>query len=181
MTVRSTLRATAIAAICVSLGACVAAPPEPAPPPAPAPAPAPAPPPVEQPAYDNWMDAPQTPGDWYFRTTTNGSQAIFGPANSEAMFALTCDRARHSITMTRAGSVAGEVAMRIRAETRERVVTAQQAGTGLSMIAATLPAADPLLEAMAFSKGRFAVETQGLATLYIPSWPEVTRVIENCR
>ncbi len=71
--------------------------------------------------------------------------------------------------------------MNIRTETSDRAVPAQQAGTGLSMLAATLPAADPLLAAMAFSKGRFAVETQGLATLYIPSWPEVTRVIEDCR
>jgi len=33
---------------------------------------------------------------------------------------------------------------------------------------------------MALSKGRFAVETQGLETLYVPAWPEMTRVIEDC-
>ena len=33
----------------------------------------------------------------------------------------------------------------------------------------------------AFSKGRFAIETPGLATLYVPSYPEITRVIEDCR
>ncbi|MDG2003332.1 MAG: hypothetical protein P8J20_08375 [Novosphingobium sp.] len=49
------------------------------------------------------------------------------------------------------------------------------------MIAVTLPASDPLLDAMAFSRGRFAVETAGLPTLYVPSWPEVSRVIEDCR
>ncbi|RIV78209.1 hypothetical protein [Pelagerythrobacter aerophilus] len=175
--------ALAVATTCLALASCITPAPEPAPPaPAPEPvAPAPAPLPVTQPTYDNWMDAPATPGDWYFRSTSGGSQAVFGPANSEAIFALTCNRAERTIAMTRAGSAAGATAMHIRTETRERAVPAQQAGTQLPMLAATLPAADPLLEAMAFSKGRFAVETQGLATLYIPSWPEVTRVIEDCR
>ena len=44
-----------------------------------------------------------------------------------------------------------------------------------------MPARDPLLDAMAFSKGRFALEVAGLPTLYVPSYPEVTRVIEDCR
>ncbi|MGE5953581.1 MAG: hypothetical protein ACM308_08200 [Qipengyuania vulgaris] len=39
----------------------------------------------------------------------------------------------------------------------------------------------PLLDAMALTKGRFAVETPGLPTLYLPAWAEVTRVIEDCR
>jgi hypothetical protein len=34
---------------------------------------------------------------------------------------------------------------------------------------------------MALSKGRFAVQTLGLPALYIPAWPEITRVIEDCR
>ena len=49
---------------------------------------------------------------------------------------------------------------------------------GLSVV---LTARDPLLDAMAFSRGRFAVEAAGMATLYVPSWPEVSRVIEDCR
>ena len=40
---------------------------------------------------------------------------------------------------------------------------------------------DPLLDAMAVTRGRFAVETTGLSTLYLPPWAEVTRAIESCR
>jgi hypothetical protein len=40
---------------------------------------------------------------------------------------------------------------------------------------------DPLLDAMAFSRGRFRVEVAKLPPLYLPSWPEVSRVIEDCR
>jgi hypothetical protein len=39
----------------------------------------------------------------------------------------------------------------------------------------------PMLDAMAFARGRFAVEAEGLSPLYLPSWPEVARVIEDCR
>ena len=38
-----------------------------------------------------------------------------------------------------------------------------------------------LLDAMAFSSGRFAVDLPGRSVLYLPSWPEVSRVIEDCR
>ena len=179
----NTRRAAVVTAACLALACCAQPAPEPTPPPpTPASAPTPTPPPqVAQPAYDNWMDAPATPGDWYFRTLDGGSQAIFGPERSEARFALTCDRAARTITLTRAGHASGQTAMRIRTETVDCTLAARSAGTGLSTIAATLPATDPLLAAMAFSKGRFAVETAGLPTLYIPSWPEVTRVIEDCR
>ena len=44
-----------------------------------------------------------------------------------------------------------------------------------------LSARDPLLDAIAFSRGRFALEAAGLETLYLPAWPELSRVIEDCR
>ncbi len=40
---------------------------------------------------------------------------------------------------------------------------------------------DALLDAMAFSRGCFMVEAPGTAPLYLPSWAEVSRVIEDCR
>ena len=40
---------------------------------------------------------------------------------------------------------------------------------------------DSLLDAMAITKGRFAVEVEGEQTLYLPAWAEVSRVIEDCR
>ena len=48
-------------------------------------------------------------------------------------------------------------------------------------VIARIDARDPLLDAIAFSKGRFVVDVVGLPTLYVPSFPEVTRVIEDCR
>ncbi len=71
--------------------------------------------------------------------------------------------------------------MRIRTETTARSILANPVPGQSNLIAVRLRGSDPLLDAMAITKGRFAVETGGLQTLYLPAWAEVTRVIEDCR
>jgi hypothetical protein len=66
----------------------------------------------------------------------------------------------------------------IRSETATSTLQASAADRELS---AAIAAGDPLLDAMALSKGKFAVETAGLPPLFLPSWAEVSRVIEDCR
>jgi hypothetical protein len=44
-----------------------------------------------------------------------------------------------------------------------------------------LSAYDPLLDAIAFSRGRFLVAGGGAGILAVPSWPEAARAIEDCR
>ena len=44
-----------------------------------------------------------------------------------------------------------------------------------------LAVTDPLLDAMAFSRGRFVVEQPGQAPLVLPPYAEIGRVIEDCR
>ena len=41
-------------------------------------------------------------------------------------------------------------------------------------------ARDPLLDAIAFSRGRFVLQGGG-AELVLPAWPELSRAIEDCR
>lgn len=62
-----------------------------------------------------------------------------------------------------------------------RPLSADPAPQGQPQLIATLAANDALLDSMAFSRGRFAVEVNGLPTLYLPAWAEVGRVIEDCR
>lgn len=172
-----------IAAIACFTAACCSAPaPEPTPPPPAArPAPIPAPTPAPTTAYANWMDAPQTPGNWYYRAGIGTTAALFGDSGSEARFAMTCLAGQRRITLARAGAAAQALPMRIRTETADRAVTAAPSAGEMPSVIATLAASDPLLDAIAFSKGRFAVEVPGQPTLYLPSWPEITRVIEDCR
>lgn len=62
-----------------------------------------------------------------------------------------------------------------------RPLSADPAPQGQPQLVATLAAHDPLLDSMAFSRGRFVIEVNGLPTLYLPAWAEVGRVIEDCR
>ena len=172
-----------------ALGACIPPSPEPSPAPERTPAsertPA-AQTPVPQvsipaagpdPVYDNWMDAPRTPGDWTYRSENGGSLASYG----DMQFAMRCDRANGRIILSRTVPNGGAATMTVRTETADRALPAQTIQGQQPMLAASVQARDPLLDAMALTKGRFAVETPGAPNLYIPAWAEVTRVIEDCR
>ena len=128
------------------------------------------------------MDAPQTAGDWTYRPSAPYSLALFGTDPSQPIFLMRCDRANRTVTLFRMSSQPNAQPMQIATETTTRLLSANPREVlGRRAQAADLPATDSLLDAMAISKGRFAVQTGGEATLYLPSWPEVTRVIEDCR
>lgn len=170
-------------ALSAALGSCTAGAPAPQsapPPPRPAPPPAP-PPPPSPPAPANWIDAPQTPGEWRYATEGPRTATRFGPAGGEAEFTLACDLAARRITLTRKGATTPPAYIRILTETQTRLLDAETPPISPAVAATSLAAGDPLFDAMALSRGRFAVETSGLATLYLPSWAEVTRVVEDCR
>ena len=118
---------------------------------------------------------PITPGDWTWGMEGGQSVARF----AGGIFVLRCDRAAGTITLQRAGSAAGIQSLTITTTSGIRSLSATpQPGPAL---AATLSARDPLIDAMAFSRGGFAVEAPGLEPLYVPSWPEVSRIAEDCR
>lgn len=168
-----------------AIAACVPAP-RPAPLPAPEqvvvrPSPQPTPLTVPQPTYADWMDAPRSAGDWTYRAHSGGSTALFGEPGGVARFTMRCDLGSNAIVLSRAAEATQPVPLRIRTETADRIVTAQPAGEAGPAVAIALTARDPILDAMALTKGRFAIEAQGSPTLYLPAWAEVTRVIEDCR
>lgn len=145
----------------------------------PAPAPEPSPPiviretprPVPPPPIANWQDAPLAPGDWTHGQEGGISIARFGPPGAPS-FVLRCEPGRQ-VSLTRTDAAAA-TALTVRTSSTARTLVARG-----SM--ALLPASDPLLDAIVFSRGRFAVETTGHGTLVVPAWPEAARVIEDCR
>jgi hypothetical protein len=94
---------------------------------------------------------------------------------------LRCDLTSRTITLSRAGNATGQVPMTVMTQSLSRPLSGTAHAGSTPSIDVTFNARDPLLDAMAFSRGRFAVEATGLPTLYVPSWPEVSRVIEDCR
>ena len=149
----------------------------PAPAPTQAPMPSHVPPPPPPPRVTNWRDMPITPGNWQWRLEGNRSVARFA---GDALL-LSCNRETGSITLIRPGEASGPVPMTIQTWTLSRTLSAAALPGPPPVIALSLQPRDGLLDAMAFSRGRFAVETAGLPTLYVPSWTEVSRVIEDCR
>lgn len=145
-------------------------------PPAPVPASRPAPPPPQQPPPPpaDWRDGPLSPGDWRYDQESAIFSATFASLGGP-LFALRCEPGRR-ITFFRPGSPGGQIT--IVTSYGERTLP----GSGNEdQVIATLAAADPLLDQMVFSRGRFLVRVSGAADLVLPSWPEPARVIEECR
>jgi hypothetical protein len=165
-----------IAIACAAmLGSCAT--PRTAPQPAP-PAPAPRPPvrvvapspPVPDAA---WIDAPLSPGDWRYEAGAS-PRALFGPPGQPS-FTVRC-QGRQIILARTGGTSATTLLLRASNGARSLPATAAAGATE-----ATLPASDPFLDTMLFSRGRFAVEAPGLPRLIVPAWPEPARVVEDCR
>jgi hypothetical protein len=151
--------------------------------PAPAPAlvarPTPAPAPVPQaPVSDNWMDIPATPGDWRYAPRGQGTEASFWSPAGAPMARLRCMADTRTVVLSLPESGARTPLVTIRTETTTRTLEAMSRDREMTV---SLAPNDPLLDAMALSKGRFAVESEGLPSLFLPSYAEVTRVIEDCR
>lgn len=151
--------------------------------PAPAPSPTPTPRPVvEEPFFENYLDAPQTPGTWTYADDPGETLALFGVGEQYRLI-LRCDKSTREIGMARLAENAfeGPRAVEIQTETTRRALTGVPVTSTNRLIVVDLDPRDPLLDAMAITKGRFAVGVEGERTLYLPAWAEVTRVIEDCR
>lgn len=164
-----------------SLAACVPAGRPAAPPSAPAPrvaAPAPAPlPPALGP---DWRDWPLTPGAWSYRRDAGGSVARFGTAGAPALLLLRCDAGERRILLSLAGGADASAAT-LRTTSVTRAVPLRPAADAPAYAAAAFAPADPLLDALAFSRGRFTVERPGRPPLVVPAHAELGRVTEDCR
>lgn len=166
----------------LAISACVAPKPPPAPRPEPRAAPQPAPPTVQAASpVGDWRDWPITPGDWVYRDDQRGSIALFGAPGEGARFLIRCDASRRSIFLSRAGQSSAPVTMTLRATAGLKQYTAGNAGGTPPYLATELQANDDMLDKIAFSRGRFIVETDGTTPLAIPIYPEFTRVVEDCR
>ncbi len=136
----------------------------------------------------DWRDAALAPGVWRWQRDGDSSLASFGLTGRAAALVLRCERSAGQVTVSlpagapMPGAPAGAVNMTIITSTLTRPLLASPAsGPGAGMLTVALPARDGLLDAMAFSRGRWRIEAEGQPPLTVPNWPEVARVIEDCR
>jgi hypothetical protein len=160
-----TMRAMAMLGMIVGAASCATKrAPEPVPPPVRTTELPPPPAPPPQPAV-GWEDMALTPGDWTY--SAQDLTAVYGGG----AFTVRCDPAARRVTLVRGGAAGG---LTLRTSYGDRALPGGASGV-------VLPATDPLLDQIVFSRGRFAVETEGQARLVLPTWPEPARVVEECR
>lgn len=165
--------------VLVAVTACVAPPRQP---PAPAARPVigrPTPPPAP---IADWRDWPRTPGDWQHMVEAGRPVARYRTPAGATLFTMSCDRPARTLSLMLPGALA-PLTIRTTSTTRTLATHAVPPAdpATLPTIVATLAATDPLLDAMAFSRGRFTAEQPGGPPLVLPAWAEVGRLIEDCR
>jgi hypothetical protein len=119
------------------------------------------------------------PGRWTYAPAAGGSLATFINASALPQLTIQCDRATRRVTIAKPASAAAPF-MLVWTSSASRSVPASF-DPATNRVSIVLAASDGLLDALAFSRGRIAVTVTRTPTLVVPAWPEVTRVVEDCR
>jgi hypothetical protein len=88
---------------------------------------------------------------------------------------LACDARAGQVSLAWAGVDAGSLT--VRTSYGDSTRTAERASGGLRI---AFGPRDPLLDQIAYSRGRFMLAAGG-QELVLPAWPELQRVVEDCR
>jgi hypothetical protein len=129
-------------------------------------------------AIDPSVAAPAE-GNWVYSSTADGSEANFVNASGQPQLTVHCARGVRQVIISKpASGIAPFLWVWTSGPTRNLPASFNPA-TG--RVSATLAAYDPLLDAIAFSRGRVGFQPTGQPMLIVPAWQEATRVIEDCR
>jgi hypothetical protein len=134
---------------------------------------------VPSPAAPDFTYAIPIAGSWTFAPATDGSAATFLNASSMPQVTIRCSRTTRRISIATPGAVAVPF-LNVWTSSMTRGVPASF-DPATARVTIQLPAYDPLLDALAFSRGRVAIYVADKPALVVPAWPEIARVIEDCR
>jgi hypothetical protein len=132
-----------------------------------------------QPVVADLSTATPVAGSWTYSSTSGGSEASFVNASALPQLTIRCTLATRRVTVSKPASGAAPfLSLWTSAQTRNVPASFNPA---TARISADVNAYDPLLDAIAFSRGRFGASVSGQPALIVPSWAEPQRVIEDCR
>jgi hypothetical protein len=118
-------------------------------------------------------------GNWTYAPATDGSEALFANPEGSPQLSVHCTRATRRVTVSRPASAAAPLINVWTSSRTQSVASSFNPATGRLTI--DLANFDPLLDAIASSRGRIAFTVDGQPPLVVPPWAEVARVIEDCR
>ena len=127
----------------------------------------------------DFSDSPVSPGSWTYRAATGGSEAAFVDGTGATRMVIVCGKVTRLVTLSRVSAApAASLSFRTTSATRDLGSRFDQpSGRVITQVSAI----DPLLDAIVFSRGRFAVSMPGSPALVLPAGAEVAHVVEDCR
>jgi hypothetical protein len=118
-------------------------------------------------------------GNWTYATSADGSEAIFADTSAKPQLWIRCTRATRRVTISKTATAATP-SINVWTSSLSRSVAASfNPATGRLTI--ELMNYDPLLDAIASSRGRVGFSVAGQPPLVVSPWAEVARVIDDCR
>lgn len=118
-------------------------------------------------------------GNWTYSATGDGSEASFANAFGVPQILVHCMRATRQVSIAKAATAAAPLVNVWTSSLTRSVASNFNAATGRLTI--DLSANDPLLDALANSRGRLGFIVGTESPLVVPAWAEAARVIEDCR
>ena len=123
--------------------------------------------------------SPVSPGSWSYRAVAGGSEASFVDGTGTTRMVIACGKVSRLVTISRM-SAAPAASLSFWTSSSSRNLGArfdQPSGRVIAQIGAM----DSLLDALAFSRGRFASMMPGSPALVLPAEPQIAHVVEDCR
>jgi hypothetical protein len=131
------------------------------------------------PAIADLSTATPLAGNWSYATATDGSEATFSNTSGNPQVWMHCTRATRRVTIAKPATVAAPFINVWTSSLTRSVPASFNPATGRLTI--DLVATDPLLDAIATSRGRAGFTVGDQPALVVPTWAEAARVIEDCR
>lgn len=123
--------------------------------------------------------SPISPGNWTYREIPGGSEASFVDGTGTTRMVVACGKVTRLVTLSRV-SAAPAANLSFWTSSASRSLGArfdQPSGRVITQVGGM----DQLLDALAFSRGRFAAMMPGAPALVLPAGPEIAHVVEDCR
>ena len=118
-------------------------------------------------------------GSWNYAAVQGGSEATFVNASNQPQLTITCVRVTRQVTISKPATGAAPFILVWTTTLTRNLPSGYNPAT--ARLSATVSASDPVLDAMAFSRGRIGFSALSQPALIVPAWPEVGRVVEDCR
>ena len=118
-------------------------------------------------------------GNWIYGTTNEGSEATFSNSGGQPQLTVRCTRSTRRVAILKAAPSASPSLWIWTSSEKMSLPATYDSST--SRVSVDLGAFDPLLDAVASSRGRIGFSSSGLEALVVPPWADIARVIEDCR